>query len=167
MTDTRDIPAWFHPGRSGTLGLGKNILAVFGELHPKALRTVGIKGRMVGFELFLDKVPPKKGKPGTAKPLLQPSPFQPVNRDFAFIVDMDVSAEKLVRAVRGADKALISGVSLFDVYIGENVPEGKKSLAVDVTLQPTERTLTDEDLEAVSEKIVALVAKNLGGVLRS
>ena len=166
MTDTRDIPGWFHPGRSGTLGLGKNILAVFGELHPKALRALGIKGRMVGFELFLDKIPPKKGKSGTAKPLLKPSPFQPVKRDFAFIVNMDVSAEKLVKAVRGADKALISGVTLFDVYVGENVPEGKKSLAVDVTLQPTERTLTDEDIEGVSEKIVALVAKNLGGELR-
>ena len=166
MTDTRDIPGWFHPGRSGTLGLGKNVLAVFGELHPKALRVLGIKGRMVGFELFLDKIPPKKGKSGTAKPLLKPSPFQPVKRDFAFIVNMDVSAEKLVKAVRGADKALISGVTLFDVYVGENVPEGKKSLAVDVTLQPTERTLTDEDIEGVSEKIVALVAKNLGGELR-
>ncbi|MGB1161812.1 MAG: phenylalanine--tRNA ligase subunit beta [Alphaproteobacteria bacterium] len=166
MTDTRDIPGWFHPGRSGTLGLGKNTLAVFGELHPKALRALGIKGRMVGFELFLDKIPPKKGKPGTAKPLLKPSPFQPVKRDFAFVVDVDVSAEKLVKAVRGADKALISGVTLFDVYVGDNVPEGKKSLAVDVTLQPTERTLTDEDIEGVSEKIVALVAKNLGGELR-
>ena len=114
----------------------------------------------------MDKVPPKKGKPGTAKPLLKPSPFQPVKRDFAFIVDEDVSAEKLVKAVRGADKVLISGVALFDVYVGENVPAGKKSLAVDVTLQPTERTLTDEDIDGVSEKIVALVAKNLGGELR-
>ena len=121
---------------------------------------------MVGFELFLDKVPPKKGKPGTAKPLLKPSPFQPVKRDFAFIVDAGVSAEKLVKAVRGADKALISSVVLFDVYVGENVPDGKKSLAIDVTLQPTERTLTDEDIEAVSGKIVALVAKNLDGELR-
>ena len=167
MTDTRDIPAWFHPGRSGTLGLGKNVLAVFGELHPKALRAVGIKGRMVGFELFLDKVPAKKARKGTAKPLLQPSPFQPVRRDFAFVVDADVSAERLLRAVKGADKALISDVSLFDVYTGENVAEGQKSLAVDVTLQPVERTLTDEDLEDVSAKIVAVVEKNLGGQLRS
>ena len=166
MTDTRSLPTWFHPGRSGALGLGKNTLAVFGELHPKVLRALGFKGRMMGFELFLDKVPPKKAKKGTAKPLLNPSPFQPVKRDFAFIVDADVSAEKLLRAVKGADKALISGVALFDVYEGENVPDGKKSLAVDVTLQPTERTLTDEDLEAVSDKIVAVVAKNLGGELR-
>ena len=166
MTDTRSLPTWFHPGRSGALGLGKNTLAVFGELHPKVLRALGFKGRMMGFELFLDKVPAKKAKKGTAKPLLNPSPFQPVKRDFAFIVDADVSAEKLLRAVKGADKALISGVALFDVYEGENVPEGKKSLAVDVTLQPTERTLTDEDLEAVSDKIVAVVAKNLGGTLR-
>ena len=143
------------------------MLAVFGELHPKALRAVGIKSRMVGFELFLDKVPAKKARKGTAKPLLQPSSFQPVRRDFAFVVDADVSAERLLRAVKGADKALISDVSLFDVYTGENVAEGQKSLAVDVTLQPVERTLTDEDLEDVSAKIVAVVEKNLGGQLRS
>ena len=95
------------------------------------------------------------------------SAFQPVHRDFAFVVDADVSAERLLRAVKGADKALISDVSLFDVYTGENVVEGQKSLAVDVTLQPVERTLTDEDLEDVSAKLVAVVEKNLGGQLRS
>jgi phenylalanyl-tRNA synthetase beta chain len=158
-------PAWYHPGRAGTLRLGGNRLAHFGELHPAILRDLDIAGPAVGFELFLDRIPLPRGR-GSARPPLAASPFQPVERDFAFLVDRDVAAEALLRAVRGADKALIASAGLFDLYEGPGVPEGKKSLAVTVTLQPTERTLTDAEIEAVAARIVAAAAKATGAELR-
>jgi len=165
-----DAPGWYHPGRSGVLRLGATVLAQFGELHPRVLHEIGVKGAAVGFELFLDRVPqPKaKGRGATStRPLLQASPYQPVERDFAFVVAADVPAEKLVRAARGADKALIQSVSLFDLFEGGSLGAGKKSLAVSVTLQAMDRTLTEQEIAAVSEKIVAAVAKATGGVQRS
>jgi phenylalanyl-tRNA synthetase beta chain len=165
MQVSTDAPAWYHPGRSGTLRLGANAFAHFGEVHPKVLREMDLRGPVVAFEVFLAKVPEPRSK-GPARPLLKLSPFQSVNRDFAFLVDTDVPADKLVRAATGADKALISGVQLFDEYAGKGMPEGKKSLAIAVTLQPREATLTDEDLEAVSKKVVAQVEKHTGGTLR-
>ncbi len=163
---TRDAPPWYHPGRSGVLRLGKHVLANFGEIHPKALKALDAKGPMVGFEVFLDRLPPPRSKGGKARKLLKPSPFQPVTRDFAFIVDAAVEADKLVRAARGAERALIDRVDIFDVYEGTGIGEGKKSLAIAVTLQPVEKTLTDAEIEAVSTKIVAAVEKAVGGVLR-
>jgi phenylalanyl-tRNA synthetase beta chain len=169
-----DAPAWYHPGRSGALRLGPNVLAWFGEVHPRVLRRLGLKGPAAAFEVFLERVPaPRAGKAGAkaasgkAKPPLILSPFQPVVRDFAFVVDEAVSADALVRAAAGADKALISEVSLFDVYRGKGVAADKKSLAIAVTLQPTEKTLTDPEIEAVSQKIVDKVAKATGGQLRT
>jgi phenylalanyl-tRNA synthetase beta chain len=164
---TTDAPDWYHPGRSGVLRLGPTVLARFGELHPAVLDTLKVKGPLVGFEVFLDALPQPKKKGGTAKPLLQLSPFQPVERDFAFVVDAGVEADKIVRAAKGAEKALIKEVGVFDVYQGANVGEGKKSVAVAVTLQPSDRTLTEEDIEAVGQKIVAAVAKATGGALRA
>ncbi|WP_431854694.1 phenylalanine--tRNA ligase subunit beta [Azospirillum sp.] len=164
---TTDAPGWYHPGRSGVLRLGPTVLARFGELHPSVLDTLKVKGPAVGFEVFLDAVPQPKKKGGTAKPLLQLSPFQPVERDFAFVVDAGVEADKIVRAAKGADKALIKDVGVFDVYQGAGVGEGRKSVAVSVTLQPTDRTLTEEDIEAIGQKIVAAVAKATGGSLRA
>ena len=164
---TTDAPGWYHPGRSGVLRLGPTVLARFGELHPAVLDTLKVKGPVVGFEVFLDAVPQPKKKGGTAKPLLQLSPFQPVERDFAFVVDVGVEADKIVRAAKGADKALIREVGVFDVYQGAGMVEGKKSVAVSVTLQPTDRTLTEEDIEAIGQKIVAAVAKASGGTLRA
>src|SRR5690606_20489031 len=117
-------------------------------------------------ELFLDRVPMPKAKKGSTKPFLKLSPFQPVERDFAFVVGAEIAAEQIVRAARGADKALVSEVGVFDVYEGTNLGEGKKSVAISVTLQPTDRTLTEEDIEAVSQKIVAQVEKATGGSLR-
>jgi phenylalanyl-tRNA synthetase beta chain len=170
---TADAPGWYHPGRSGVLRLGPNVLAHFGEVHPKVLRRLELKGPAAAFEVFLERVPaPRSAKAGAkgsgkAKPHLTLSPFQPVVRDFAFVVDEGVAADALLRAAAGADKALISGVALFDVYRGTGIEDGKKSLAVAVTLQPTEKTLTDPEIEAVSQKVVDKVAKATGGVLRA
>ncbi|WP_119460847.1 phenylalanine--tRNA ligase subunit beta [Rhodospirillaceae bacterium SYSU D60014] len=163
---TTDAPSWYHPGRSGVLRLGPTVLACFGELHPRILRRLDLKGPVVAFEAVLDRVPLPRGKGGAARPLLQASPFQPVERDFAFVVDEGVPADKLIRAAKGADKALIAAVGVFDVYSGPNIGEGKKSIALSVTLQPTAQTLTDAEIEAVSAKIVAAVAKATGGELR-
>ncbi len=164
---TADAPGWYHPGRSGTLRLGPNVLAWFGEIHPGVLRRMDVKGPMAGCEVFLDAVPMPKGKAGKTRKLLRPSPFQPVERDFAFVVDADLEADKLVRAAKGAEKTLIADVAVFDVYRGKAIGEGKKSLAIAVVLRPTEKTLTDEEIEAVAQKIVANVEKQTGGVLRS
>jgi phenylalanyl-tRNA synthetase beta chain len=162
------VPAWYHPGRAGVLKLGNQILAAFGELHPGVLSALDVKGPMVACEVFLERIPaPKKGKAGAARPLLKASNFQPVERDFAFVVDASVSGESLVRAVRGAERDLISEVGLFDVYQGPHVGEGKKSLAIAVTLQPKDATLTDEQIEAVSNKIVAAAEKACGARLRA
>jgi phenylalanyl-tRNA synthetase beta chain len=161
---TADAPGFYHPGRSGVLRQGpKVVLATFGELHPKVRAALDIPGAAVGFEVFLDAIPePKRRKKGVPD---LPA-FQPVRRDFAFLVDAGVSAEALLRAARNADKALIADVVLFDRYAGDKLPEGKVSLAIQATLQPRERTLTDAEIEAAGQKIVAAVAKATGAVLR-
>ena len=160
-------PAWYHPGRAGVLKLGNQILAAFGELHPRVLAALDVKGPMVACEVFLERIPQPKKKIGSARPLLKPSPFQPVERDFAFVVGKDVTAETILRAVRAADRDLISDVGLFDVYTGPGVGDGQKSLALAVTLQPKDATLTDAQIEAVAAKIVAAVDKACGGKLRA
>jgi phenylalanyl-tRNA synthetase beta chain len=159
-------PDWYHPGRSGVLKLGDRVMAHFGELHPEIAADADLKGPVAAFEVFLDAPPLPKAKATKARPKLVLSPFQPVERDFAFLVDAGTEADRLVRAARTADKALITAARVFDVYAGKGVPEGKKSLAITVTLQPVERTLTDAEIEAVSNKIVAQVAKATGAVLR-
>ncbi|WP_374653351.1 phenylalanine--tRNA ligase subunit beta [Dongia sp.] len=158
-------PAHYHPGQSAVLRLGPTILGQFGALHPKVLRELDVKGPAVGFEVFLERLPTPRGK-GTARPLLNPSAFQPLERDFAFIVDAGAAAEKLVKAAKGADKALVTEVKLFDIFAGGSLPEGKKSVALSVVLQPREKTLTDAEIEAASAKIVAAVNKATGGELR-
>jgi phenylalanyl-tRNA synthetase beta chain len=161
-----DPPPWYHPGRAGVLRLGGKKLATFGELHPNVFLKLDVKGPAVAFEIFLDALPPVKAK-GRARPLLKMSPFQPVERDFAFVVDADLPAENLLRAARGVDRALVSEVRLFDVYQGKGLPEGKKSLAITVVLQPETATLTDEQIDAFSQKLVAQVAKATEGELRA
>jgi len=161
-------PAWLHPGRSGTIQIGpQNVLGYFGELHPRALEALGADGPMIAFEVILDRIPDAKRKPTRAKPVLELSPFQPVSRDFAFIVDRAVKAGDIVRAAQGVDRKLISGVTVFDVYEGKGIDDGKKSVAIAVTMQPREKTLTDQEIDAVAGKIVAEVAKKTGGVLRA
>ena len=163
-----EAPSWYHPGRSGTLRLGpKTVLAAFGEIHPGVLKAMDAAGPVVGFEVFLDAIPEAKGKGGKGRAALNASPLQTVERDFAFIVDAGVTAEALLRAVKSADKALIVDASVFDVYQGKGVPEGKVSLAVSVTLQPVKATLTDAEIEAVAKKIVAAAEKATGAQLRA
>ncbi|MET3968887.1 MULTISPECIES: phenylalanine--tRNA ligase subunit beta [Bradyrhizobium] len=160
-------PAWLHPGRSGTIQIGpQNVLGYFGEMHPRALEALGADGPLMVFEVILDRIPEAKKKPTRAKPVIELSAFQPVTRDFAFIVDRTVKAGDIVRAAQGVDKKLITGVNVFDVYEGKGIDDGKKSIAIAVTIQPREKTLTDQEIEAVAGKIVAEVTKKTGGVLR-
>jgi phenylalanyl-tRNA synthetase beta chain len=166
LTTDRDVPGWYHPGRAGALRLGKSILACFGEINPRIATSFDVDGPLVGFEIFLDAIPPLRNK-GPAKKLLQLSALQPVHRDFAFIVDEAVTAADLLRAVKSGGGALLTEMSLFDVYRGKGVEDGKKSLAIAVTLQPVEATLTDDEIEAIGAGIIASVAKRTGGILRA
>ncbi|MBO6717085.1 MAG: phenylalanine--tRNA ligase subunit beta [Rhizobiaceae bacterium] len=161
-------PDWYHPGRSGLIKLGpKNVLGTFGEFHPRTLEALDVSGPLCGFEVFIDAVPEPKAKATRTKPRLDISPLQAVKRDFAFVVDRDVQAQTLTRAAASADRKLITGVRVFDLFEGASLGEGKKSLAIEVAIQPVEKTLTDEDFEALAAKIVENVTKQTGGVLRS
>ncbi len=160
-------PGWFHPGRSAALQLGpKVILGAFGELHPRTLKSLGVDGPVVGFELTLDALPAPKSKGTKAKPPFDGSSLQPLSRDFAFLADLATPAAELIRAAQAADRKLVTRVDLFDRYEGPGVPEGKVSLALAVTLQPREKTLTDAEIEELSGRIVANVEKATGATLR-
>ncbi len=166
----RNVPGWFHPGRAGQVTLGpKLVLASFGEVHPKVLKALDVKGPAVAFTVLLENAPQPRSRT-TTRPALELHPLQAVERDFAFVVDSRVEALALVNAAQGADKALIEGVSVFDEFSGPKAEAqmgaGKKSLAISVRLQPKEKTLTDEEIEAVSAKIVEKVGKATGGTLR-
>ncbi len=164
LSVTADAPAFYHPGRSGVVRQGpKTVLAHFGALHPRVLAAIGLAGPAVAFEIFLDAVADPKRRKKSAPDL---PAFQPVRRDFAFLVNTDVAADTVLRAARGAERNLIAGVALFDLYEGEKVAAGKKSIAIEVTFQPRDHTLTDAELEAASGKITAAVAKATGAVLR-
>ena len=145
----------------------KNTVAVFGEVHPGVLKILGVDGPAVAFELFLEDIPAQKGKGGKTKPALDASDLMPLTRDFAFLVSAEKSAQDLVRAIEGADKDFIATVSVFDVYQGQGVPDGQKSIAVEVRIQPKDKTLSDSDIEAISKRIVAAAAKSAGATLRS
>ena len=161
-------PAWFHPGRSAAIQLGpKLVLGAFGELHPRTLKALGVDGPLVGFELTLDSAPAPKAKATRAKPPFEGSALQPLSRDFAFLADRDTPAAELIRAAQGADRKLVTRVDLFDRYEGPGVPEGKVSLALAVTLQPRDRTLTDAEIEELGGRIVAQVEKATGATLRA
>jgi phenylalanyl-tRNA synthetase beta chain len=162
---TQGGPGWYHPGRSGTIAMGPKVIAQFGEIHPKVLAAFDLKGPAAGFEIFLDAIPDAKSK-GKAKPLFAPSPFQAIERDFAFVVEAKLAAGEIVKAVKMADRNLIDSVTVFDVYEGKGVPEGKKSVAVAVRIQPKDATLTEAEIEALAQKIVAATIK-LGATLRS
>jgi phenylalanyl-tRNA synthetase beta chain len=158
---------WLHPGRSGTIQIGpQNILGYFGELHPRALQALGADGPLIAFEVILDRIPDAKRRSTRAKSALELSSFQPVSRDFAFIVDRAVGAGDIARAALAADKKLITNVTVFDVYEGKGIDEDKKSVAIAVMMQPREKTLTDQGIDAVAGTIVAEVTKRTGGTLR-
>ena len=161
-------PAWYHPGRSGTFQIGpQSVLGHFGELHPRTLEALDADGPVVAFEILLEKIPEPKVKPTRAKPPLELSPFQPIERDFAFVVEQSIRSGDLVRAAQSADRRLISKIAVFDVYQGAGIEPGKKSIAIAVTLQPRDKTMTDQEIEAVAGKIVAEVKKRTGAVLRA
>jgi len=160
-------PAWFHPGRSGTIQIGPHtVLGSFGELHPRAVEALNAEGPLAACEVILEKIPEPKAKATRAKPALELSPFQPVERDFAFVVDRGVNASEIVRAAQSIDKKLIINVTVFDVYEGKGIDPGKKSIAIAVTIQPREKTMTDAEIDALGQKIIAEVRRKTGGMLR-
>jgi len=163
-----EAPAWYHPGRSGVLRLGpKNVLAYFGELHPGVLRKLDAKGSVAGFEVFVGALPKPKAKREAAKSHLDLPQFHTVERDFAFVVDADTHADQIVAAARRTDKTLITDIQVFDVFAGGQLDDGKKSVAINVVLQPLERTMTDTEIDDVAARIVANVEKRTGGTLRA
>ncbi len=160
-------PSFLHPGRSGTLQFGpKGVIGWFGEFHPRVLAALDVSGPLCGFEIILDAIPAPKAKPTKVKPKLELADLMPLERDFAFIVDIAVQAGDILKAAQAADRQLVTGASVFDVYQGTGIPEGKKSVAISVTLQPRDKTLTDSEIEAVMGKIVAEVTKKTGATLR-
>jgi phenylalanyl-tRNA synthetase beta chain len=162
-----EAPDWYHPGRSGVIRLGpKNIMAYFGEIHPTVLKKLDVKGPLVGFEIMLGNIPLPRSKPGNSRGPLKSSDFQAVERDFAFVVDQDVAAEQIIKIVGSADKKLIDQINVFDIYQGPGIDDDKKSVAVNIRMQPMDRTMTDEEIETLRQKIIDLVAKKAGGILR-
>ncbi|MUO80493.1 phenylalanine--tRNA ligase subunit beta [Agrobacterium vitis] len=161
-------PEWYHPGRSGTIKMGpKVVLGYFGEFHPKTLAALDVSGVLCGFEIYLDAMQEPKKKATRTKPALDLSPLQMVKRDFAFVVEKQVEAGAIIKAATSADRKLITGVNVFDVFEGASVGEGKKSVAIEVLIQPSDKTLTDEDFDALTKKIVGNVEKTTGGALRA
>jgi phenylalanyl-tRNA synthetase beta chain len=160
-------PSWSHPGRGGAVKLGPKLtIATFGEVHPDVLAAYDLTGPVVAVEVDLDAIPEPRRKPTRSKPAIKLSGLMPLGRDFAFLVDRDVTAAAILKAARGTDKALIADATIFDVFEGQGIAEGKKSVAVEVTLQPQDKTLTDEDIEKVSDAIVNAIIKATGGILR-
>jgi phenylalanyl-tRNA synthetase beta chain len=158
---------WWHPGRSARLQLGpKVVVAEFGEIHPRILKAMDVDGPVLGFEITLDAIPEPKKKATKGRPALNASALMPLTRDFAFVVGQATPAGEVARAAAGADKALIADVRVFDVYQGKGVDEGMKSVAIEVAIQPRDKTLTDAEIEALSGRIVAAVDKAVGGKLR-
>ena len=161
---TAGAPHWFHPGRSGTVALGPRQIGWFGELHPKILAVFDLKIPVAAFEINLDAIPEPKFRKGRA--VFAPSPYQAIERDFAFVVDAKVAAGDIVKAAKSAERGLIESVSVFDVYEGKGVGEGKKSIAIAVRFQPKDKTLTEAEIEALAQKLVAAVTKATGATLR-
>ncbi|MDB5478827.1 MAG: phenylalanine--tRNA ligase subunit beta, partial [Alphaproteobacteria bacterium] len=165
LTVSAEAPPWYHPGQSGAIRLGKNILAQFGVLHPQVLKQWDIDFPVAAFEIFTDNLPPAKAKKTSTKASLILNPLQPVTRDFAFVVSNDIAADMVLKAAKNVDKNLITNIALFDVYAGKGMAENHRSLAFTITLQPTNNTLTDAEIETVSKNIVTAVEK-IGGQLR-
>jgi len=160
-------PAFMHPGRSGLIQFGpKNKIGAFGEIHPRALEAIGAEGPLVGFEIILNDIPVTKSKTTTAKPKAELSEFMPLQRDFAFVVERAVAAADIVKAALAGDRAFVAAADVFDVYEGAGIAEGQKSVAISVTLQPRDRTLTEAEIDAIAARIVAAVRHETGATLR-
>ena len=163
---TADAPSYYHPGRSGTIRLGKNVLAYFGEIHPSILKALDIKMRVMAFEVNLNNIPLPRKAQEKARKKLELSAFQPMDKDLAFVVDKDVTAAAIMAAAKNADRNHITDVRIFDIFEGGNLPEGKKSVAISLTFQPIEQTFTDKDIENLMNKVIVEVGKKTGGELR-
>lgn len=163
---SRDAPSYYHPGRSGALRLGANVIGYFGEIHPALLDEMKVSVPVVGFEVFIENIPEPKKK-GTSLPLVELSPFQPISRDFAFLSDANVDADSFVKAIKSVDRVLISNVEIFDIYAGKGIEPGKKSVAISVAIQPKTATLTDAEIEGLSKKIIDTVTQKTGAQLRA
>lgn len=164
LSEASDV---YHPGQSGRLCLGpKTVLAEFGALHPRIARIFDLSGPVVAAEIFLDAIPARRGGTGHRRGAFAPPPLQAVTRDFAFLVPAGLAADRLLRAVRGVDKERIAAASLFDRFTGAGVPDGQVSLAIEIVLQPSEKSFTEEELKSISERITAAAAK-LGATLRA
>lgn len=159
-----DLPKYYHPHRSGTLKLGKNLVGHFGEIHPAILKKFNIKNRVNFFEIFIESLPQNK-KSNNYKPYIA-NDLQLVERDFAFLVSKDQPVGEIIKTITNCDKQLISNVAIFDVFSGKNIAEDKKSVALKVKIQPTEKTLTSEEIDAISQKIIESVTKSFGATLR-
>lgn len=164
---TTDAPDYFHPGRSGALRLGKNVLAYFGVIHPAITEKIGLKSDAVGFEIYLQNIPEPRKKNKTAKPQLHINPLQSLTRDFAFIVKDGISADDVIKAAKTADKKLITDAQIFDLYAGKGVEDGHKSLALSISIQPIDAALNDTQIEDLMQKVIRAVSDKTGGVLRS
>ncbi len=165
MPLSRQTPSWYHPGRSASLALGKKDLAYFGEVHPKILQELGIDFPVVGFEIMVDHFP-QSSKKSTTKKFLKMSPFQPLYRDFSFIVDQEIEVAHIIKSINAADRKLITEVDIFDVYQGKGIEPNKKSIGVKIQIQPTDRTLIDDEIENLMHKVIETVHKKTGAVLR-
>lgn len=163
---SRDAPSYYHPGRSGALRLGANVIGYFGEIHPALLDEMKVSVPVVGFEVFIENIPEPKKK-GTSLPLVELSPFQPISRDFAFLADAGVEADSFVKAIKSVDRNLIGNVEIFDIYAGKGIEPGKKSVAISVVIQPKTATLTDAEIEGLSKKIIDIVSQKIGAQLRA
>jgi phenylalanyl-tRNA synthetase beta chain len=163
---SRDAPDYYHPQRSGSVCLGKNVLGCFGEIHPVKVMAFDIKDKVNIFELYVDNLPQRRVKIGTARRAFDVSDLQAVTRDFSFILDKDVDADKLKKLAKGVNKELIESVNLFDVYEGESVGDGKKSVAFNIVIQPKIKTMTSDEIDAISNAVIGKIVGELGGVLR-
>ena len=162
-----EAPAWYHPGRSGVIRLGpKNVMAYFGELHPTILKKLDVKGPLIGFEIMIGNIPLPRSKSGNNRGPLKSSDFQAVERDFAFVVDKDLPAEQIIKVVGSVNKKLIDNITVFDVYQGAGIDDDKKSIAVNVRLQPFDKTMTDEEIDTFRTQVIDTVSKKTGGILR-
>ncbi len=162
-----EAPSWYHPGRSGVIRLGpKNILAYFGEIHPAILKNIDVEGPLVAFEIMIGNLPQPRSKAGSSRGVLKSSDFQAVERDFAFVVDNNISAEQIIKVIKSVDKKLIDNINVFDIYEGPGIADGKKSIAVNVRMQPTDRTMTDKEIEEIRQQIINTVEKKTDATLR-
>lgn len=162
-----EAPAWYHPGRSGVIRLGpKNIMAYFGEIHPSILKNLDVEGPLVAFEVMISNLPIPRAKTGSSRGALKISDFQSVERDFAFVVDKNIHAEQVIKIIKSVNKKLIDNISVFDIYEGAGIDKNKKSVAVNVRLQPADKTMTDEEIEVIRQQIITTVESKTGGILR-